>query len=221
VFSLKELEYQVKAETMKISTAQLGKHQCIDTTVKSGTSRFGKLLAPTWELVGGVKNFECNGSDSRWTKHTALSHDQYTEGYIKLLTTRFNSDPTPFLVLAETDKLTVGCYCRPGDFCHRLLVTDVFTRIVALCKRIASEPELETKMRVRLAKNDSSTVNVIIEQMKRVALVKVEYMGEVGQPTPPSPTVPAQETSNITEVKGDLLTDKQTAILQFQCPVGR
>jgi len=197
---------------MRIYTGQVGKCECLDTTIKSGVGKFGKALAPTWELVGGVKNFECDGKDSGWKKFKPLTYEQYTAGYTKLMIARFNADPTPFLILAETKETTIGCYCSPGRFCHRLLITDIFFRIVQLCRRVANEPELETAMRKRFKINRTTAeVDAIIEQMKRVQFINVEYMGEIGQPTPP--TVPAQEVNNITEVKGDLFADKQAAIL--------
>jgi len=40
----------------------------LDTTVKSGAG-LGKLLAPTWDLVGGAKHHETQGHDPRWQRH--------------------------------------------------------------------------------------------------------------------------------------------------------
>ena len=102
----------------------------LDTTVKSGTG-LGKLLAPTWELAGGVKHHETQGRDPRWAKYAPLTHDQYIDGYYSFLRARYKADPAPFLELIDWERLVICCYCATGAFCHRHLAVDILAKIAA------------------------------------------------------------------------------------------
>ncbi|MHB8624573.1 MAG: DUF488 family protein, N3 subclade [Aggregatilineales bacterium] len=104
----------------------------LDTTVKSGAG-IGKLLAPTWDLVGGIKHHETEGSDPRWVKYTPMTREQYVEGYYALLRKRYKANALPFLALLERERLTICCYCAVGAFCHRHLAVDILEKI-ALAK---------------------------------------------------------------------------------------
>ncbi len=102
----------------------------LDTTVKSGAG-LGKLLAPTWELVGGVKRHETQGRDPRWLKYTPLTHEQYTDDYYALLRERYKADAAPFIELVQRERLVICCYCAAGAFCHRHLAVDILSKIAA------------------------------------------------------------------------------------------
>lgn len=101
---------------MKIYTLQLAKWRMakrlkvplVDTTVKTGR----KELAPSWEMVLGIKNKE-------------LSTDQYTEQYIKLMKDSQVQHPEFWLSLLEQETLCLACYCTAGFFCHRYLLADL------------------------------------------------------------------------------------------------
>lgn len=90
----------------------------IDITVK-GNDIAGKLYAPTWQMVQGVKN-------------NTMTEEEYTGLYYNLLITRWNDsqdfrDSTMRLVniFGKTDRdITFVCFCPADTFCHRyLLVT--------------------------------------------------------------------------------------------------
>jgi len=100
----------------------------LDTTVKSGVG-LGKLLAPTWELVGGIKHHETAGRDPRWLKYTQITQAQYIDGYYGLLREHYKADSAPFLELLRRETLTVCCYCKAGAFCHRHLTVDILATI--------------------------------------------------------------------------------------------
>lgn len=102
----------------------------LDTTVKSGVG-LGKLLAPTWELVGGVKRHETQNRDPRWLKYAPLTHDQYTDGYYALLRDRYKAALAPFMQLIQRERLVVCCYCAAETFCHRHLAVDILSKISA------------------------------------------------------------------------------------------
>ncbi len=77
----------------------------LDVTVKSATE-FGKLFAPTWEMVIGYKQ-------------ERFSAEKYTKQYLSLL------DQLPveaFRALwhfgKEAGEITFICYCPNNTFCH-------------------------------------------------------------------------------------------------------
>lgn len=108
---------------MDIYTFQLGKLEhlvfsdipLLDTTVKSGVWQ----LAPTWDMVMGVKSGK-------------ITPAQYTERYMAMLTHRYFTDPLFFEWLIAHEKLAVGCYCEAGKFCHRHLIVQFLSHITAL-----------------------------------------------------------------------------------------
>ncbi len=100
----------------------------LDTTVKSGEG-LGKLLAPTWELVGGIKRHETEGRDARWLRYEPLTQEQYIAGYYALLRVRYQADTTGFLELLNHERLVICCYCAVGVHCHRYIAVDILSKI--------------------------------------------------------------------------------------------
>lgn len=100
----------------------------LDTTVKSGAG-LGRLLAPTWELVGGIKHHETQGHDPRWLNFAPITREQYIDGYYYLLREHYKSNAAPFLELLRRETLTVCCYCKASAFCHRHLTVDILAKI--------------------------------------------------------------------------------------------
>jgi hypothetical protein len=91
----------------------------LDITVKSATG-VGRLLAPTWAMVGGVKH---------WKHDKALTSEAYTTLYYDLLRSRFRADRQPFLDLVQRGRLVLLCFCPAGTFCHRHLALDILEKI--------------------------------------------------------------------------------------------
>ena len=91
----------------------------LDITVKSAIG-IGKLLAPTWAMVGGVKH---------WKHYKALTPEEYTALYYELLRSRFRADNQPFLDLVQRERLVLLCFCPAGTFCHRYLAIDILEKI--------------------------------------------------------------------------------------------
>jgi uncharacterized protein YeaO (DUF488 family) len=100
----------------------------LNITVKSGSGA-GRLFAPTWELVGGIKHQETAGQDARWAKYAPLTQDEYSAGYNALVRARYQTAAAPFLELLERERLTLCCYCAAGRFCHRHLAVDILEKI--------------------------------------------------------------------------------------------
>lgn len=83
----------------------------LDITVK-GNDPAGKLYAPTWDMVNGVKK-------------GTLSPAEYEEKYYDLLIARWkaNGEEMNRLVEMVRDRdLTAVCFCPAGAFCHRVLM---------------------------------------------------------------------------------------------------
>lgn len=95
---------------MSIYTFQLSQHRrfkdrgvvLIDTTVKSGYHQ----VAPRWDMVLNHKR-------------GIITDDQYMQDYNKILDFYWFHDPLFFEQLLSIESFALGCYCRPGVFCHR------------------------------------------------------------------------------------------------------
>lgn len=87
----------------------------LDITVK-GNNVAGKLYAPTWDIVMGVKN-------------GTITEEEYTKRYYDMLCEKHNSGSK--LVVSQTERfvsrimkqdITVVCFCPANAFCHRHLL---------------------------------------------------------------------------------------------------
>lgn len=106
---------------MELATIQIGRwklardrqFQLIDTTVKSGHD----IFAPTWHMVMSHKD-------------GTLSDEGYTREYQQRMyeSMRQNGDQWMQYVHSDTP-MALGCYCKPGAFCHRHLLVKLFERI--------------------------------------------------------------------------------------------
>ena len=98
---------------MEVWTAQYhypGPHR-LDITVK-GQDPFGKLFAPTWEMV------------STYHKSSRTDNDKqiYVEKYHGLILNIINRNPEAWNKLLAMQYVVLVCFCPPGDFCHRHLL---------------------------------------------------------------------------------------------------
>lgn len=97
----------------------------LDITVK-GNNVAGKIYAPTWDMVMGVKNGR-------------ITEEDYTNLYYDMIIEKFGSskdfrDQTLRLVamvsgtkeMPERD-MTLVCFCPSNAFCHRFLLVNWIT----------------------------------------------------------------------------------------------
>ena len=87
----------------------------LDITVKGGCIA-GKLYAPTWDMVTGIKRGK-------------LSEKEYTKKYYELLVERWydRRDEMQRLVDMVKDRdITLVCFCPANTFCHRYLLVKFF-----------------------------------------------------------------------------------------------
>jgi hypothetical protein len=105
--------------SITIYTAQMriDDHNAIDITVKSANTPLGRALAPTWEMVNGLREGR-------------ITDEEYTEKYLALLRQRYAQDNNLFHeLLRDNTRIVLKCYCPPDTFCHRLIAKDVLIKI--------------------------------------------------------------------------------------------
>jgi len=82
-----------------------------DITVK-GNYEVGKLYAPTWSMVSGIKK-------------GTLTHEEYTAQYYNLLIQRWaisGEEMMSIIDKARNQDVTLVCFCPANAFCHRYLL---------------------------------------------------------------------------------------------------
>ena len=107
----------LSTEALVIRTAQMNiakkQPDFMDITIKSSKG-LGTFFAPTWDIVKGVKSGR-------------LSNDKYTKIYYELIKERITNNKHILDEILSLKSVTLGCYCRKGDFCHRHLVVEILT----------------------------------------------------------------------------------------------
>jgi len=86
----------------------------LDITVKTGNPVF----APTWDMV---KAFKAG----------ALSEEKYTGQYIQLMRDSYRENKKEWLDLLDRERVVLVCFCKSGEFCHRILLANILTKLGA------------------------------------------------------------------------------------------
>ena len=86
-----------------------------DITLKSGDVRF----APDAELLSQYKSGK-------------ITDQYYTQRYLTLMDQRLKEDPKLLDVITKEPALCLMCYCGPGKFCHRHLLTEWLSRHIKI-----------------------------------------------------------------------------------------
>ena len=105
---------------MKIYTIQLGRYRLanargmpvIDITVKSGN----KVFAPSWDMVSQYKTGN-------------MSIATYEKLYKEMMRMSYQNHKEEWLSLLNNKEIALGCYCPAGEFCHRLLLPLMLSRV--------------------------------------------------------------------------------------------
>jgi hypothetical protein len=80
----------------------------LDITVK-GQDPLGRIFAPTWDMVMGVKKGH-------------ITENDYAMAYIPILLKAIrNEDVVKQIKERYKNGITLVCYCPSGHFCHRIL----------------------------------------------------------------------------------------------------
>ena len=80
----------------------------LDITV-AGRDSVGRMFAPSWKMVTGLKQ-------------GLLSEEQYRGMYRYLMETSKQDRPSAWTEVLNRDVVTLVCFCRVGEFCHRYLL---------------------------------------------------------------------------------------------------
>ncbi len=101
---------------VKVYTAQYNYRgeDRLDITVKLGD----KAFAPTWDMVRAYKSGR-------------ITQKEYTEMYYALMRRSYRNNRQRWDEVLAMDKVVLVCFCRAGDFCHRLLLAQIFQKVAA------------------------------------------------------------------------------------------
>lgn len=102
--------------TLKVYTSQYkydGENR-FDITVKSGYQMF----APTWPMVLDYKAGR-------------ITEKIYTDLYVRKMRKSYKMYKETWDWLLSQDKIVLVCFCKAGDFCHRLLLADILVKLGA------------------------------------------------------------------------------------------
>lgn len=104
---------------MKLYTAQYrySGEDRLDITIK-GKDPIGRFFAPTWKMVMA-------------SKEKKLSWDEYKSMYRALMQKSYLDNRNIWEEILRRDEVTIVCFCRAGDNCHRFLLADYFSKLGA------------------------------------------------------------------------------------------
>ena len=86
----------------------------LDITVKSGD----KTFAPTWDMVWKHKRGE-------------ITDEEYTKMYYDLMRKSYRSHRKRWEEVLHMKRVVFVCFCKPGAFCHRRLLAEIFVKLGA------------------------------------------------------------------------------------------
>lgn len=87
----------------------------IDVTVKSGN----KAFSPSWEILSRYKN----------NPNKEEREDIYIPEFTAHMRESYKNNKEEWLNLLNQDEVAIACYCKQGDFCHRLILVDFFEKV--------------------------------------------------------------------------------------------
>jgi len=93
----------------------------IDITYKTDDPYFGSIFKPTKHIVFDYKDGHIN-------------EETYSKIYHKLMLTSYHKYKDRWHSLMKRPSITFVCYCKAGDFCHRLLLAGYFAKLGAKYK---------------------------------------------------------------------------------------
>lgn len=104
---------------LRIYTSQYryGGADRLDITVK-GNDPLGKVFAPTWDIVKDLKDEK-------------ITQKQYEELYVDLMRDSYLDYPDEWTKLLSMDEVTLVCFCKINNFCHRHLLAKILVKLGA------------------------------------------------------------------------------------------
>jgi len=109
---------------LNVYTAQYGYkgEGRIDITVKSSTEPWN-IFAPRWQMVNCYKK----------GNKDVIAEAIYTVQYEDIIANAFATHGNELMDLIYSDhKIVLVCFCKAGDFCHRVLLAKHFEALGAI-----------------------------------------------------------------------------------------
>ena len=102
---------------LKIQTAQyrVVTPDRLDITAKS-IDPIGKAFAPSWDIIMGLKD-------------SSINAQEYTDAYHKQMVDSYVINRDAWDSVAKRNSVTFACFCKPGAFCHRILLAALFHKL--------------------------------------------------------------------------------------------
>ena len=99
---------------MRIYTSRINYNGAdrIDITVKSGVQAF----APSWSMVMAYKSGKMNP-------------DEYQALYLARMRQSYVENRAVWDKYLKRERLVFCCYCLAGNFCHRILLAEIFVKL--------------------------------------------------------------------------------------------
>lgn len=113
----KALRFGLDALQVHTSTYRYQGTDRLDITMK-GQHPLGRLFAPTKEMVYGYKS-------------KRIPQKEYTDMYYTMMIDSYRRYTHVWNYILLLPTVTFVCFCKPGDFCHRLLLADYFQQLGA------------------------------------------------------------------------------------------
>jgi len=105
----------VKIHTIQIILAEklgiVSSRNYLDITAKSAS-----IFAPSWLLLNGYR-------------YGKITEAEYTKRYLALMRRLYKKSSYCFHEVADMEDVILACYCRAGEFCHRLILKDIFVKM--------------------------------------------------------------------------------------------
>lgn len=140
---------------LHIYTAQIGKYKgpdAYDVTVKSGDINF----APTWDIVQAWKAGE-------------ISWGTYSLRYRELMLRSYKHNQRAWREILEKGVLTLLCYCRAEDHCHRYLLADFLVKVgEKIGVTVINEGERPLPVKEEAADNSSKDYPLLVGQQQNL-----------------------------------------------------
>lgn len=87
-----------------------------DITVKG---RENMEFAPTWDMVLSHKN-------------KTMSDEEYTKIYKEMMRKSYVKNKNKWEKLLKRDEITLVCFCKKYNFCHRYILKDILVKMGAV-----------------------------------------------------------------------------------------
>lgn len=104
----------------------------VDAVEKDRATRQGIALSTLRSMVQAYKK-------------KSLTPSEYSQKYRDLIAWRYQHHKQPFLDILARNRVVLTCFCKPGEFCHRVLAKDILTKITEKHNvKVIDGGELET-----------------------------------------------------------------------------